>query len=263
MTNYIEEHLADGGVRVTAADRHYLNPDTGLWHRSVTGICGVYPAPRLLAWAVNSFLTYEEHQRYLTDKGDDGTATHDILEHLDRISYAQEYSKIWHYLVAARNFFRMFKPVIKRREFIIYGLVEAEEPSGDIRYGGTVDLDLMIDKGALDSYLANRRIKVPKFSGEMVPAILDYKTSNNIWRKMYLQVSAYQKATSEDLSGHETLILQLGTAHKLGFWLNRGEPGKDFEVFKHLAHIHKDCYPEDDPRSWLVEGELVFGEEQP
>lgn len=250
----IEEHLADGGIRVTADDRHYRHPDTGAWHRSVTGIVGLYPAPQLLPWAVNSFNTHREQMEYLEEAGAQGSLVHNVLEVGGTVAYDERYRETWHYLEAARNFFKIFEPEIVRREFAVYGQVDG------IRWAGTVDAEIMIDEGLLNAYLARRAIVNGSYggvlSGKMIPALLDYKTSNNLYRKHYLQVAAYLLASSEDFAQHQGLILQLGTKHKCGFFLDRAVPIVDTSVFHHLCHIHKDLIPEDDPKTYLVEGSL-------
>lgn len=255
MRHHIEEHLEDGKIRVTADERHYLHPVTKQWHRSVTGITGLYPAPGLMPWAVNSFNTYADHMAYLDEAAGQGTETHAVLELGGVVKYDQRYKDIWHYLVGARNFFQMFKPRVLRREFTVWGEV------GSIRWAGTVDAEMEIDKGLLDGYLSNRR-RAPEPSGELVPVIIDYKTSNNLWRKHDLQMAAYWSAGSEDFHGHRALILQLGTRHKTGFYLHQVDAVEfDVSVFHHLCHIHKDAFPDDDPKSWLVEGTLNFEQE--
>lgn len=250
----IEEHLADGGVRVTADERHYRHPDTGQWHRSVTGIVGLYPAPQLISWAVDKFTTYGEHMAYLEEAGRQGSLVHNVLDIGGNVAYDDRYKETWHYLVAARNFFKAFKPRVLRKEFSVYGEVDG------IRWAGTVDAEIEIDTGLLDAYLTRRAIINGKYegkrTGQMVKALLDYKTSNNIYRKHHLQLAAYLSADSEDFAGHRGLILQLGTRHTCGFFLDEVQPVTDTPVFRHLCHIHKDLFPDDNPKSYLVEGEL-------
>lgn len=186
-------------LQVTTADERWYGKEviddiTGLpkieWIPSVTWKSEYYPKGiEFYKWLANK--GWDESISLKEAAGDKGSKVHTAIVDLidgEEISINDKYLnprtkqdeeltlEEYECLMSFVKWFKKTNPKVINKEFVVWG----------DNYAGTVDLLCEIDE---ESY------------------IIDFKTSQNIWPSMELQVSAYKHAMKEN---HKIAILQLG-----------------------------------------------------
>jgi hypothetical protein len=186
----------------------------------VTTILGsVLAKPALVAWANKLGLQGIDVGKFVDDKAEIGTLAHYfIMCHFKGISPdTSDYS--WHQIDQAENSLLSFFEWEKSHT-IKPILVEEPLVSDQHGYGGTIDFYGEVD-------------------GETT--LIDFKTSNGLYREMFYQVAAYRSL----LEGHRyqvssTRILRIGRDEDEGFEEQRmGDLGREWEIFTHCLAIYQ------------------------
>jgi len=177
----------DFGEKVKAHTRYFTT--TGEQVPGVTTILGVLNKPALIAWANRMGLQGIDTQRYVDEAAAVGTLAHALImdslggkpvrledftaDQLTRARYGVEVFKRWRKA-------HQFEPM----------LLETPLVSDQYRYGGTIDIVAMTERG---------------------PELIDLKTSSGIYEEHVVQVGAYWRLLAEagqEISGAR--ILRIG-----------------------------------------------------
>lgn len=192
----------------------------GLRVPSVTTVLGVIAKPALIAWANKQGLEGIDTTRYVEQAATVGTVAHYMI-HCDIIGVKPDLDMYAPALVKiAENSYLKYLDWRKPRK-IEPIMSEAAFVSEKYRFGGTIDLYIMLD-------------------GE--PVLLDIKTSDSgIWDEMRHQVSAYRALLMEkEMPVAAAYILRIGKTESNTFQFERLDNlDTHFELFLHALEIYR------------------------